>query len=252
MVTAFYVAVIDGATAKTVFRYPEGETPGHLAMRLLSEAIRTLPPEATALQAARHLTAALHQEGVRPADRPIASAIIYSAHRHEVWMFGDCQYATLSHDGTLRSYSNPKRIDHLLASWRRDIILSLLSRHIMTEAEVLADDPGRRIIQPHITRQVRYQNLATSHPLAYCMLDGEPIPEHLIRIDSLDASVREVILASDGYPELHSTLQQTEVRLHSLLAQDPLCLGPLLGTKGIRPGAVSFDDRSYIRFAQNG
>lgn len=251
VVTAFYAAVIDGATAKSAFRYPGGMTPGQVAVQRLTAAIKELSPEVTAQEATRRLSSALHQEGVRPCDRPIASAIIYSAQRHEIWMLGDCQYATIHDDGTLRCFTNEKRIDHLLASWRRDIIQSYLSRGIMTEAEILARDPGRRIIQPHITRQVRYQNLASPHPLAYCMLDGEPIPEHFIRIDALDPSVKEIILASDGYPKLLPTLEETERRLQALLAEDPLCLGPLLGTKGIRPGAESYDDRSFLKLGVN-
>ena len=255
VVTAFYAAVIDGATPKTDFRYPGGITPGQLAVQLLTEAIAQLPEDATALEATRRLTAALHQEGVRAYDRPIASAILYSFHRHEVWMLGDCQYATLGPDGTLHRHTNQKRIDQLLAEWRRDIVTSYLSRGLMAEEEVAANDPGRRIIQPHITRQVRYQNMdkaggqgrEAGHPLAYCMLDGEPIPEHFIRVEHIEPTVRELILASDGYPELCPTLSQTEARLQELLARDPLCIGPLLGTKGVHPGCESFDDRSYLR-----
>ncbi len=251
VVTAFYVAVIDGATAKTSYCYPNGMTPGQMAVHLLSKAIELLPFDATAKEATRQMTEALHQENVQPCDRPIASAIIYSAYRHEVWMLGDCQYATIAQDGSLRCFTNEKRIDHLLAGWRRDIVTSYLSRQLMTESEVMRNDPGRRIIQHFITQQIRYQNIEADHPLAYCMLDGETIPERHIRVETIDPTVQEVILASDGYPELCLTLHKTEARLQELLTTDPLCLGPLLGTKGKRPDAESFDDRTYIKFSVN-
>lgn len=247
VVTASYAAVIDGATPKTDYRYPTGERPGQLAARLLREAIGQLPRQATAVETVALLTQALHQEGVRACDRPIASCAIYSDYRREVWMLGDCQYATLSADGTMQHYTHEKRIDYLLADWRRAVISSYLSRGLMTVDEIQANDPGRRIIQPHITRQVRYQNLDSQHPLAYCMLDGEPVAERLIRIDPIAADTQQLILATDGYPELRPTLAASEAVLLDLLEQDPLCIGPLLGTKGLRPGCRSFDDRTYLR-----
>ena len=57
-----------------------------------------------------------------------------------------------------------------------------------------------------------------------------------------------IILASDGYPELFDTLDETESHLFRLLEKDPMCIHELRGTKGVRPGNQSFDDRSYISF----
>jgi glycerophosphoryl diester phosphodiesterase len=57
-----------------------------------------------------------------------------------------------------------------------------------------------------------------------------------------------IILASDGYPELFDTLEETERYLFQMLTKDPLCIHELRGTKGVRPGNQSFDDRSYISF----
>lgn len=249
VVTAYYAAVIDGATPKTAYRYPTGETPGQLAARLISEAIALLPPDATALSAIGQLTQALHQEDVLPCDRPIASCVIYSTRRREVWLVGDCQFATLTAQGVMQCIDNPKRIDHILADWRRAIVTSYLSRGLMTAAEIQANDPGRRIIQPHITRQVRYQNARSGHPLSYCMLDGEPVNERDILIYPLANDVESLILATDGYPELLPTLAASEARLAQLLTADPLCIGPLMGTKGIRPGCQSYDDRTYLRIS---
>ena len=44
------------------------------------------------------------------------------------------------------------------------------------------------------------------------------------------------------------TLEETENHLFMLLERDPLCIHDLRGTKGVRPGNQSFDDRSYISF----
>lgn len=252
VVTASYAAVIDGATPKTAFRYPSGETPGQLAARLLADAIAQMPPTLTALDATRYLTSALHQEEeIDAANRPIASVAIYSENRHEVWMIGDCQFAVMSRqpDAQLSVVTNPKLIDHQLASWRRSVIVSLLNRGVMTADEIQSNDPGRRIIQPFITRQVRFQNLDSNHPLAYGMLDGEPMPQRFVKVYPLGTDVSRLILATDGYPVLCASLAESEKRLHELLDEDPLCIGPLLGTKGIKPGCNSFDDRTYLSLA---
>jgi len=251
VVTSFYAAVIDGATPKTAYRYPSGETPGELAARLLSVAIAELPPNLDVAQATERLTAALHQEQCLPANRPIASVVIYSVSRREVWLIGDCQFGFQRADGSFGVVTNHKYIDHFLASWRRDIIRSYITRGLMTESEILAHDPGRRIIQPLITRQVYYQNrlapMGQRGAFDYCMLDGEPIPEAYLRSYPIDPGIETLVLASDGYPELLPTLAECEARLEQLLTDDPLCIGPLLGTKGIRPGNRSYDDRSFLR-----
>ena len=247
VVTSSYAGVIDGATPKTSFLYPTGETPGQMAARLIAEAIPQLPADASALEVTQMLTHVLHQDDVLPCNRPMASCVIYSVTRREVWLLGDCHFATITDTGQLTRHSNEKRIDHLLSDWRRAIVTSYLSRGLMTQDEIIANDPGRRIIQPHITRQVRFQNMTQPHPLAYCMLDGEPVQEEYIRIYPIAGNVSELILASDGYPTILSSLSATEDHLQRLLKEDPLCIGPLLGTKGIRPGNQSFDDRTYLR-----
>ena len=57
-----------------------------------------------------------------------------------------------------------------------------------------------------------------------------------------------IILASDGYPALFDTLEETEKYLFNLLDKDPLCIHELRGTKRVINGNQSFDDRSYISF----
>lgn len=57
-----------------------------------------------------------------------------------------------------------------------------------------------------------------------------------------------IILASDGYPALFETLEETEKYLFQLLDKDPLCIHELRGTKRLINGNKSFDDRNYISF----
>lgn len=251
VVTTYYAAVIDGATPKTTFRYPDGETPGHRAARLLAEAVQQLPPEADAHCAIAMLNRILHEPAVEAANRPTASMVIFSVMRREIWMVGDCLYACVEDDeidnGALHVSDNSKRIDKILSQWRGDILRSLLSRGVCSEEDIVRNDPGRAIIQPFITRQVRYQNTIAEHPLAYGVMDGEDIPMRFIICRSIPIETKQLILATDGYPTLYPTLAETENELQRLLKIDPLCIGPLAGTKGIKPGNCSYDDRTYLR-----
>lgn len=251
VVTAYYAAVIDGATPKTAFRYSNGETPGKQASRLLGNAILDLNPMLEVQSAIAQLNRVLYRPDVVAANRPTASIVIYSKYRNEIWMVGDCQFGIICKDtdqtSKLQTFTNPKRIDRILAEWRRDIDKSIIDRGLHTQVEIANNDPGRRIIQPFITQQVRYQNIETEHPLAYGVMDGETIPSRFVRCFQLDSNVEQIILATDGYPVLFPTLQETEDELSRLLSLDPLCLGPLLGTKGVRPGNSSYDDRTYLR-----
>jgi hypothetical protein len=68
-------------------------------------------------------------------------------------------------------------------------------------------------------------------------------------INDLPNTRTEVVLASDGYPDITSDLAHAEARLGLLLDSDPLCMAELLGTKALAVGAASFDDRTWIRLA---
>ncbi len=246
-VTAFYAAVIDGATPKTPCAIGD-ETPGHLAAALLGQAIAALSPSASAREAVDTLTEAFAP--FRPAgrstpspgsDRPTASAVIYSAGRREIWQVGDCPFLC---DG--KEFRNEKEVDRILARRRAGRIRQALASGCSIEA-LMKDDPGRRLIQPYITAQVRLQNALIRH--GFGVLDGTPVPDDYIHVYPVDDRIREIVLASDGYPRLFPTWEATEQYLQRSLAADPLCIGPLLATKGLRPGNVSFDDRSYLRIS---
>ena len=58
----------------------------------------------------------------------------------------------------------------------------------------------------------------------------------------------EIVLASDGYPFLCPTLQESEEKLAWQRENDPLNIGEFKATKAFTAGNNSFDDRSYIRF----
>jgi len=73
------------------------------------------------------------------------------------------------------------------------------------------------------------------------------VPDSLIVVHPLPENVGQVILASDGYPDILPTLVASEAHLARLLTRDPWCVNELRGTKGVAEGQISYDDRAYLR-----
>ncbi|MET9544554.1 hypothetical protein ABZY36_04445 [Streptomyces sp. NPDC006627] len=243
-VCAHFAAVLDGATDKTGERY-EGRTGGRHVMLALSDAVPRLDPGADAYEAVRFLTAAVADalpDDLSPEERPNASATVYSAARREVWQVGDVGYW---YEG-LDPKPKRKRVDRINAALRAAILKAELLRGASAE-DLAADDPGREAIMPLLTRQALFANNLRAGELAHGVLDGQPVPDELVAVTPVPVGITELVLASDGYPYLLPTLVDTESRLKTLLAEDPLCMDGLAGTKAYRPGQESFDDRAYLR-----
>lgn len=241
--TGAFAAVVDGATDKSGRRY-DGLTGGRLAMLVLCDAVAALPVRATMREAVAFLTGALadHLPGDLPFERPSAAVTIYSAARRELWQVGDVGFWF---PGSTAPPAD-KRVDAAAVAMRTAILRAelLLGR---TVAELAADDVGRAAILPLLRRQAVFANNPAAGGLAFAVIDGRPVPPGLIRAIPVPGDVTELVLASDGYPAIRPTLAATEAHLRGLLDVDPLCIGPLAATKGLAPGALGYDDRSYLR-----
>ena len=81
----------------------------------------------------------------------------------------------------------------------------------------------------------------------YPVLNGRGIHlEHIIKYKVKVGD--EIVLASDGYPVIKPTLEQSETYLKTILERDPLCIKEFITMKGLVPGNNSYDDRAYVRF----
>ena len=135
-------------------------------------------------------------------------------------------------------FENPKPYEAALAAKRADII-----RQSPRQEDFLVHDTARESILPEMMKIMREQQ-----NVKYAVIDGARIPEEHVRILTLDFQPKEIVLASDGYPFLHPTLEASEAALARQLAEDPLNIGTFQATKGCLKGNQSFDDRAYIRF----
>lgn len=254
VVTADFIAVIDGSTSKTPHHLSPDMKNGRYAMVLISEYIQhELKPESTVEDFFEGVTSYVYnkvyrQQGIEeqmqahPEERLTASAILYSKVRNEVWMVGDCQAII---DGKL--YENNKPFEDIVARRRVELI-----RQGFTPQE------ARKTIEPLLI-----QAMLEGQNKTYTVIDGFPIYQKGVKVvslnapqknvetdvaDSLPLPTKEIVLASDGYPFLKPTLTESEEALAHLLAYDPQCTHEFIATKGIVEGNKSFDDRTYIRF----
>ena len=242
VVTPDFAAVVDGSTAKIKIS-PGQESPGHLAMRLVCETIRLLPADSSMEEVLPKLTRAIadDQTYAKANYRPTCSAVIFSRHRREVWFISDCQARW---NGETHIFEKP--VDHLLTDIRCRAIHHYLE-HGYTEEDIRKEDKGRAFIMDALREQLFFQNDANPlNPYRYPVIDGQPIdPEKVPVLPVGDA--HELILASDGYPTLYDSLDETERHLKELLEKDPLCINENPATKCLVEGNRSFDDRTYLR-----
>lgn len=254
VVTADFIAVIDGSTSKTPHHLSPDMKNGRYAMVLISEYIQhELKPESTVEDFCEGVTSYIYnkvyrQQGIEeqmqahPEERLTASAILYSKAKNEVWMVGDCQAII---GGKL--YENNKPFEDIVARRRVELI-----RQGFTPQE------ARKTIEPLLI-----QAMLEGQNKTYTVIDGFPIYQKGMKVvslnapqknvetdvaDSLPLPTKEIVLASDGYPFLKPTLAESEEALAHLLAYDPQCTHEFIATKGIVVGNKSFDDRTYIRF----
>jgi glycerophosphoryl diester phosphodiesterase len=254
IVTPYFAAVIDGATAKSTFTY-EGKKTGRLAMELALEAIRNFPKDIDAADAIRRITERIYDFYVQhnlldelkaePGKRFTANGVIYSYARNEVWQVGDCQCII----DNLYS-SNEKEIDAIMADVRAVVNeVALLGGATMKDLE--SHDPGREFIYPFLQKQALLQNCPIQgQPFSFSVFDGFPVQMEQVKVFPV-GDAKEVVLASDGYPHLYSTLYASECYLADILEKDPLCIRLYKSTKGIQEGNCSFDDRAYLKIRIN-
>lgn len=243
-----FAAVVDGSTSKTRFSVCPGVSNGRYCMQLVRGCISRLPREASFSYFCSAVTDAVNEayrrSGVsvthleeHPEDRLTASAVVYSDYRKEVWMVGDCQCIANG-----RLYENPKPHEERLAAKRAQWLHAALARGLSIQ-EVQRSDPGRAQIIDELRASCRSQNKL------FAVIDGFPIYIEGTKTITVDDTTHDVVLASDGYPVLRPTLEDSEAMLDKQLHADPLCISRFKATKGLMLGSASFDDRSYVRLA---
>lgn len=250
-VSDHFIAVVDGVTTKSKRRWDE-KTSGKIATEAILSRLETLKPDVGAEQCMSALNDAIakwyraheHYDEARinPVERCAASIVVYSRTHRQVWFVGDCQ-ALVG-----REYHADKKLVDMITRFAR----VLYTQALLLEGKPVVDsqgyDIGRAYIAPLLEKQNYFQNMKGDSDFKYAALDGFFEDMSMVKIIGVPDNVREIVLASDGYPKLKPTLAESEYILQEILIEDPLLIRRYKSTKGLLKGNVSFDDRAYIRF----
>lgn len=270
VVTPHFVAAIDGSTSKGSWRVDPRKSNGRYCMETIAAYIEHMPADITLDAFCQGITKAIHdiyaahgltgenKEPLPPVDRLCASAAIYSQERGEVWMIGDCQCIV---NGKL--HDNGKPYESLIAEKRAAAFKAQQSQHPdMTVDGELIHDYARESVLPELVKAMDGENKT------YAVIDGYPIFRDGIKVIKVnldatpnasadgsgsnsqqDNAPQDIVLATDGYPFLCTTLEKSERKLKKQLSTDPFNIGRFKATKGLMRGNRSFDDRAYVRFS---
>jgi len=233
-----FVAIIDGVTAKSDYRY-EGLKTGKIASTIIKTYLAAVDPTATIQEIIHGVNTAYEDHFYSKVDFPLdrvshgpqAAMILYSHFHHQIYIIGDSQALV---NGQL--HTQPKASDEILSNFRSLVLDIDPSQH----------EEARAAILPYLISSNIFAN-TTGTRFGYSVLNGQEIPDDLIKvIDVHDGD--HIIFTSDGYPTIKENFAATEAYLQHILTSDPDLITAYLSTKGLQAGQVSFDDRSYIEF----
>ena len=242
-----FIAVIDGAKSKGTMIW-DGKVGGRYIKDIISATLPKLDGNINVEEAMKilniHIKIAYKDKyefiKTNVAERLEASIIIYSKTKKEIWNLGDCQCIINN-----QLYSHDKKIDIVVSEFRSLCNkLSLLEGK--TTEDIMKNDIGRELILPIIKKQALLAN-SSDQDYSYGVLDGYSINLNKINVYKVQEG-DEIILASDGYPQLKNTLEASERILKETLESDKLLINNFKATKCFNNTNNSFDDRTYIRF----
>lgn len=243
-----FVAVIDGVSSKSNYSY-DGMTTGKISSNIvknviynmdgkigLNEFIDLVNSEYDSFYKNNSFDLDVSKHGLQ------SMSVVYSDYQKKIWLIGDCIAVV---NGV--TYENPKKSDIVLSELRSMLINAYLLRNNLEESQYFNNgDLARKEIEPLILEGTIFANKENSER-GYSVLNGEKIPNKLIRIISVKDG-DEVVLASDGYPKVFTNLEESEKNLKLILDKDLYCYKLYKSTKGVKENNLSFDDRTYIRF----
>lgn len=240
-----FIAVVDGVTPKMPAPDGAAVSGGRFASQTLCDLLgnTALPTDPRQLLTCLNdgLKQAIADSVFASQEEPPAASIVFYDHATgQIISYGDCQLLYRQ-----KAYKREKLLDQICAE-KRAVILKECLQNGQKEADLLQNDPGRRAVEPDILGSfLQYANRIAQYGFPV-LGTGEIVADY---IDIYPVTLaEEIVLASDGYPVLLPTLQESEQALEKIIAEDPLLIYQYQSTKGVSPGNTSYDDRTYIRF----
>ncbi len=247
-----FIAIIDGITSKIDKKW-NNLTSGQIAVQCITECIPSINPQSNAekffFECNKSITKWYNKNKITIEmnhhinQRCGASMIVYSKAKNQIWILGS-GLAIIGNE----YINSPLLLEDICSQVRSFFIQSELRRGV-TEEELKKNDTGREYIKPLLIKQVMFQNSDEPSDFNFYVIDGFFKNPQGIQIIDIAPDLEEIVLASDGYPEIFDTLEKSERFLKMVLVDDPLCYKRYKTTKGLQTGNISFDDRSYIKIA---
>lgn len=250
IVTDDYAVMIDGAGTPSPMVF-KGHKGGRYIMELIRDSITEYDGDLNYLSFLERMNESIIETYKREGFyeslksdinlRPMASVLVYSKLKNQLWFYGDCKALV---DG--KQITNNKYIDEVMLNARKMVLEGelLLGK---SEEDLRVKDVGREYINTLLSYQRLFLHNRNGSPLAFSSVDGFDFLEDTIKVVDLPEKIRSLVLSSDGYAVLKPTLEETEVFLHKQLEEDVLAIGDLLGFKTHELGTNSVDDRAYVR-----
>jgi hypothetical protein len=249
VVSDHHVVVVDGASDPTGLRV-DGDTGGSWVAQVAAESLRHLPADTSAAQAVELASKAVRDGLARHAPdrlalgarRPFCHLVVYAPARRELWRLGDGHFRVGS-----QVHLGSKEVDDVAYRFRRAVLSAHLEAGVAIET-LARTDPGTAAATALYAQQHRFQNLPAAAPFAYGCIDGTEVDPSHLEIVAVPIGV-ELVLASDGYFDLTGDLARAETSLAAAVATDPLSINEPLWRfgKGVQPGNLAPDDRSWVR-----
>ena len=250
--TPHHLGVLDGVTSKAI-KTLHGKTMGQHAVEIISKALSSLEPDASIDSALEKLNKSLRDfykvhnmlEAARndPTARAAAALAIFSIARREVWLIGDCFCRIGS-----SVYRMEREIDTSLWKVRATVLKMALAAGQSIDA-LRREDPGRAAILPILLQIQRSRLLPFGSSYSLGVVDGFELDPRLLSVLKVPDNKHELVLATDGYPEVLSTLTESEALLAEKLREDPLCISSIRALRCPPEEGLSFDDRAFLRIA---
>lgn len=251
-VTENFIALIDGVSSQSEFRYNNKKL-GKIICDILLEAVPKLDTKIDCYQAIDFLNNYIlefyKKHGIfekisdDATNQPSASVIMYSKNANQIWLIGDCM--ALYGDTIV---DNKLEVDELYTKIRVMTIEYLLATGY-TEEQLLESDIAKKFVQNLSKRQPYIRNKTYNSKYDYAVIDGFNKPnKKLIKCIDLPKDIKEVVFCSDGYRKPFHTLEESEKYLKHIREVDPLCYKEFAYERGFYKNQESYDDRAYIRF----
>lgn len=240
------IAVIDGTTDKQNISI-NNQSGGVVAKNLIIKKLNDFSGEENSTSIIKILIAYLAKEiPLEIYGKISATVIILNLIKKEIIIFGDSKLLIDNCE-----IDNSKEIDSVISYKRANIIKELLKEGY-NEEDLLKYDLSREKIKVDLINQLQYENKQGIYGYGVITNDLKDIDnvESFIKVIPLN-NVKEVVMASDGYPILLNSLKRSEYELNKVIRNDPLCYKQFKSTKGVYNGLNSFDDRTYIKIKFN-